>query len=373
MSAGRDTVRIVCAAAACALLAIAEPCSAQEPPRVSVVAGARGAVAHRLSQELEAAGLSVRVEASESDAAPGALVVVVPAGDGGPIEIWSKASGRSDLVASVPPGGTLDTRVLRASELVRALAFPARAPPSPHPLPAVAPARPEATPARVAVAPARPEAALARAAGAPWRAETMPAPPVPVASPGSFQPRAVTPPPPLIQPAAPRFAFLDVGVALALGVQAPGPSLALDASIRFWPHERVGVGLLAELPVVAARISEPEGSTTFRPSFFGVELVTAPVARTHRVGLVLSPGAGFWYVSASGDARSPYVDHDASMFAAMAYARGELRFRLVDAVHLTAGALGGVALPPVEVRFAGRAVSTFLAHGSFSLGVVLER
>ncbi|AUX34906.1 MULTISPECIES: hypothetical protein [Sorangium] len=336
-----------------ASLALAAPCFADERSPITVVAGARGALAHRLSQELEAAGLPVQVEASPAAAAPGGLLIVVPEGDEGAIEIWSASGGRADLVASVAPDGPLDTRVLRAAELVRALRSAADAPAG-------------ATPAPLPPAPVAP----------------APLPPAPVAPPaaGSGQAwwgrplRAWAPPPPAFPvSAAPRAALVDVGVAVAVGWQTPGVSLALDASLRLWPSARVGVGLLADLPLVGPTIDAPEGEVGFRATLLGAELVLAPVARTGRFGLVLSPGVGLAHVSASGEARPPYLDSDESTFTALVYGRGEARLRLIDSLALTAGALGGAAIPPVDLRFVGRVTSTFCPLASFSLGVVVER
>ncbi|WP_437485405.1 hypothetical protein WME75_00785 [Sorangium sp. So ce1014] len=337
-----------------ALLALAAPCSADELPPVTVVAGARGALAHRLSQELEAAGLRVQVEAGPAAVVPGGLLIVIPEGDEGAIEIWSASGGRADVIASVAPDGPLDTRVLRAAELVRALRPSAGAPTVATPA--------LTTPAAVVPAPLPPAPVAPPAAvhGAAWRSLPLgawapPAPPFPVA------------------PAAPRAALVDVGVAIAVGWQAPGASLALDASLRIWPSARIGVGLLAKVPVVGPDIEASEGKVGFLPALFGAELVLAPIARSRRFGLVLSPGLGLGYVSASGDARPPYVDSDESTFTALVYGRGEARFRLIDSLYLTAGALGGAAIPPVDIRFAGRVISTFSPLASFSLGVVVQR
>ncbi|XXX73218.1 hypothetical protein WMF30_36775 [Sorangium sp. So ce134] len=326
------------------------PCSADERSPVTVVAGARGALAHRLAQELEAAGLRVQVEASPTAVAPGGLLIVVPEGDDGAIEIWSASGGRADLVASVAPDGPLDTRVLRAAELVRALQSPARAPS-------------DAPPAAVAPAPL-PPAPIAPPAVAVGPGEAWRIPPL-----GAWAPPA----PPFPVPVAPRAALVDVGVAMALGWQAPGVSLALDASLRIWPSARVGIGLLAGLPIVSPTIRAPEGEVGFRSTLLGAELVLAPVARTGRFGLVLSPGLGLAHVSASGEARPPYLDSDASTFTAFVYGRGEVRLRLIDSLALTAGALGGAAIPPVDIRFVGRVTSTFSPLASFSLGVVIQR
>ncbi|WP_438008301.1 hypothetical protein WME89_06115 [Sorangium sp. So ce321] len=336
-----------------AFLALAAPCSADERSPVTVVAGARGALAHRLSQELEAAGLRVQVEATPTAVAPGGLLIVVPEGDEGALEIWSASGGRADLVASVAPDGPLDTRVLRAAELVRALLSPARAPGDAAPAavaPAPLPPAPVAPPA-VAVGP-----------GEAWRSLPLGAwaPPAPPASPFPV-------------PVAPRAALVDVGVAMAVGWQTPGVSLALDASLRIWPSARVGIGLLADLPIVSPTIEAAEGEVGFRSTLLGAELVLAPVARTGRFGLVLSPGLGLAHVSASGEARPPHLDSDESTFTALVYGRAEVRLRLVDSLVLTAGALGGAAIPPVDIRFVGRVTSTFSPLASFSLGVVVER
>ncbi|WP_437794288.1 hypothetical protein [Sorangium sp. So ce693] len=347
----------------CALvasLAFAAPCSADEAPPITVVAGARGALAYRLSQELEAAGLQVRVEASPAAAGSGGLLIVIPEGEQGAIEIWSDSSGRADLVASVAPDGPLDTRVLRAAELVRALRSTAGAPAG-----AAGPAAAAVGPAAAAVAPA-----------------PAPVQPSPVAPPaalpgeawGSPPLRAWAPPsPPFAVPAAPRAPLVEVGVAIALGWQAPGASLALDASLRIWPSARIGAGLLADLSIIGPEIEAAEGKVRFRRSLFGAELALAPIERSRRFGLVLSPGVGLSYVSASGDARPPYIDSDESTFTALVYGRGEARFRLIDSVVLTAGALGGAAIPPVDIRFAGRVISTFSPLASFSFGVVVQR
>ncbi|WP_437276698.1 hypothetical protein WME90_36415 [Sorangium sp. So ce375] len=334
-----------------AFCALAAPCSADDAPPITVVAGARGALAYRLSQELGAAGLKVRVEASPAAAGSGGLLIVIPEGDEGAIEIWSESGGRADLVASVAPDGPLDTRVLRAAELVRALRSTAGVPAG-----AVGPEPSAVAPAPVQPSPVAPPAALP---GEAWRS-----PPV----------RAWAPPsPPFAVPAASRAPPVEVGVAIAVGWQAPGASLALDASLRIWPSARIGAGLLADLAVIGPELAASEGKVRFRSSLFGAELALAPIARSRRFGLVLSPGVGLGYVIASGDARPPYIDSDESTFTALVYGRGEARFRLIDSVYLTAGAVGGASIPPVDVRLAGRVISTFSPLASFSLGVVVQR
>jgi hypothetical protein len=312
---------------------------------VGVVAGARGALAHRVAQELEAAGLDVRVRATSAGAENDDIMVIVPEGGEGAIEVWSKTAEGSTLVASIRPEGATDTRVLRAIELVRALALPGRAAPTPPnepgvvgppvPAPATAPAPVVATPAPISTAPDRP-----------------------------VGPRPLA--------AAPVPAIFDAGISPAVGISAQGASFGLEISARVWPHEHVGIGVLADLPLVGARIASDEGVATMRRALFGAELATAPIARTERFSLVLSPGAGFAYVDFSAEAEPGFRARDASAFAGLVYGRAEARVRVFEPLSVVGGGLGGVAFPPVEVRFGGRSVSRFSGTGAVSLGVMVE-
>ncbi len=330
---------------------------AEGPPAVAIVAGPRGALAARLAEELAAAGLAVRVEAEAGAAQAGEWVIVVPDGGDGAIEVWSKRPDGSALVGTIRPEGAVDTRVLRAAELVRALALPAQG--------------------------RRPESGDPRGTGGPAAAAPVgPAPPTP---------RALGPTPPIggavpwpgppfapygrgLAPLAPERgpATFDVDVSAAAGFSAQGASMALLTTLRLWPHDRVGVGVLVDAPLLGYTISAPEGVATMRAFLFGLELSTAPVARTSRFGVVLSPGAGFAYVDFSAEATEGLEARDASTFAALVYGRAEARFRLVAPVSLTAGGLVGGAAPPIEVHFAGQRVSTFAVHGALSGGVLLE-
>ena len=256
------------------------------------------------------------------------LTIVLPEGDTGPIEIWSAADGAPKLVATIAPEGDRDARVLRAVEVARALG--------------VAPALPKPAP---------------------------PAPPPPPTD-GVLAP---PPPPPAREPASLPPAVFDLEVAPALGLQAQGPSMALDLALHLWPHARFGGGAFVEVPLAGALVTRSEGSATVRPSFVAAELVIAPIARTDRVSAVLAPGIGLAYVTVSGAAHAPFNGQDVSAFGAAIQGRAELRVRLAHAVDLAVGGLAGATLPPVAIRFAGHVVSSFAAHGSLSAGVVVER
>jgi hypothetical protein len=315
---------------------------------VAIVAGTRGALAARLSEELRVAGLSVRVEATISEARSDGIVLVIGEGDDPSVEIWARRADQTERVAVVAPGDAIDARVLRVAEIVRALALP-RGNPSPPaseapPLAPEPPARPapsERSPAQVP----RPHAKTAGAAAHP-------------------------PPPPLEEAGAP--ALFEAGVFAGLGVAAQGPSMSVDATVRLWPHERAGVGLLASLPVVGARIGAAEGEATMRSFLFGAELEVAPIVRSEPFGVVLSPGIGFAHVTFSAEAAEGYRARDDGVFAGLAYGRVEGRLRVTDSVRVAAAALGGGVFPPIEVHFAGRPVSTFAFTGGVSLGVLFE-
>jgi hypothetical protein len=316
---------------------------------VAIVAGRRGALAVRLSEELRAAGLEIRVEALASDLSTDGFVIVIGDGDDPAIEVLSKRGGVTERVALVEAGGAADARVLRVTEIVRALALPGGGPAEPTnegPRPDV-----EAT-------------------GAP--APSAPAPAGPAAPRPSFAPSASRlPPPPLLRAdGAP--AVFEAGVFAGLGVAAQGPSMSVDATVRFWPHDRVGVGLLTSLPVVGAQIGAAEGEATMRTFLFGAELDLAPVVRTEALSVVLSPGIGFAHVTFSAEAAEGYRARDDGVFAGLAYGRAEGRLRVTESVQLAAAALGGGAFPPVEVRFAGRPISTYAFAGGLSVGLLLE-
>lgn len=148
--------------------------------------------------------------------------------------------------------------------------------------------------------------------------------------------------------------------------------MSVDATVRVWPHERVGVGLFASLPVVGAQIGAAEGEATMRTFLFGAELDFAPIVRTEALGVVLSPGIGLAHVTFSAEAAEGYRARDDGVFAGLAYGRVEGRLRVTESFRLSAAALGGGAFPPVEVRFAGRPISTYSFAGGLSIGLLLE-
>ena len=336
-------------ASALAAVAAARAATAQDQSGgVAIVAGRRGALAARLADELRAAGLTARVEAAPGDVSHDGLVMLLGDGDDPAIEIFMRRGDKIEPVAVIPGEGALDARVLRATEVARALVLPAGTPGAP----------PNAEPPRAPTLPTAPTTPAASTA--PPMGGARPIAPIPITPPVR----------PLIP--APVPSVFEAGAAAALGVAAQGPSMAIDASVRVWPHERVGVGVLASLPVVGTSIESTEGDATMRTFLFGAELPLAPLPRAGSFGLVLAPGLGVGYLALSAEAGDGYRAGDEGAFAGVAYARAEGRLRITDSVQATAGVLGGGAFPPVEIQFAGRPITTFTFTGDVSLGILAE-
>jgi hypothetical protein len=323
------------------VVASAARAASAEPQEVTIVAGPRAALAHRLTQELEASGIVVHVESGEPSRDAPALFVVVPEEEGAPIEIWSVKDGASTLVASVASEGPADTRVLRAAELARALAAP-----GPRTSPVAAP--PEASPPAPIPAPSAPAA---------------------LAPPSPFVPWSLQPP---FRPKADEPAYVDFGLGVALGLQSQGASLQFEGSARFWPAERVGVGVFASAPATGATIRANEGTATLRAAIFGLELVTAPVTRTGPFAIVLSPGIALDYVNVSGEAETGFVSLGGDTLLVAAYGRAEARIAIAGPLRLALGAMGGASFTAVDITFADTVYSTYCPFGSASLGAVVE-
>jgi hypothetical protein len=308
---------------------------------VTVVASTESPLLERLAQEMSLAGLSV-ARSKDPPEVRSKLVIVIPDDPQASIEIWTVANGASALAVLVPAGGPDDTRALRVAELARALLVSPSLSAAPEPAPAAVVIPPEA------------EAA-------------SPKPPHRVSP--TLDAVVVDPEPPPRE--APPF---DFGVATAIGFQAPGVSMQIEATATYWPHDYVGVGFFGSAPIVAATIEEMSGnSAAVRSALFAAELATAPVGRANETfALLLNPGLAFNYLHVSGTARRPEDERTGDKPLVATYGRAELRARIGGPVSLKASALGGAAFPPVDIRFFGTVSSTYCPLGAASLGVVVE-
>jgi hypothetical protein len=337
---------VVCALALAT--AAAAPARANEPidgaanddKIVTVVAASESALLERLAQEMSLAGLSV-ARSKDPPEVRSKLVIVIPDDPQAAIEIWTVANATSTLAVLVPAGGPDDTRALRVAELARALVVSPSFSPEPPPGPAAVVA-----PAAAVSPPPAPPHRVSRALDA---VVVDPKP----------SPREVVP--------------FDFGLATAIGFQAPGVSMQIEATATYWPHELVGVGFFGSAPVVAATMESSGGTAAVRSALFAAELATAPLGRSHEMfTLLLNPGFAFDYLHVIGEGQTPDQNRTVDKPLAATYGRAELRARIAGPVSLKASAFAGAAFPPVEIRFFGRVVSTFCPLGAASLGVVVE-
>jgi len=346
-----------------------------DPEEITVVAGPRAALASRLTKEMQAAGLVVHVEATEPPSDAPSLFIVVPEAEGAPIEIWAVKDGKRTLVASVASDGPADTRVLRAAEIARALAASGVASTSTSAATATSDAVDEASgaapplaTATLATSPATPPPAATVAAGAPTADTTSHEPPRPwqwEAWRGNGEDRRA-----LQEPTPPSF---DFGLALGLGLQAQGPTMQIEASAHVWPADRFGIGFFASGAALGADMETNEGVVTLRSSILGIELATAPLSRLDTFSLLLSPGLGLDWIHVDATPSGPSALPTGGDGVQLAlYAHAEIRVAVAGPLRLTASAMGGGALPPVDITFRDIIYSTFAGFGSASLGAELE-
>jgi hypothetical protein len=147
---------------------------------------------------------------------------------------------------------------------------------------------------------------------------------------------------------------------LAVAVPVQPGSLGLDvllrARLRFGATYGFGVKLV--LPAVPSTVSSGGNAADVSASLLGVELsallVTMPL-----ITFGAHAGISALWLSASGHAHAPYTDRVDRKLAALPSLGSELGFRLTKHVRLCLGAELGVALPKLELAFAGESVATW--------------
>ena len=320
------------------LIGVSRPSSA-EPARVLFVSHEQTPFSARIRGEIEAMGLSIlSAEVLDVDDALGADAAarVIEYPPPRCVELWlrDERTGRLvlDRVLEAEPGAADATSAVRASEQLRAFFQPLREgsaalelmPPRPPPPPLKSIATPRA-------------AALH---STPTRAK---------AEDGRF--------------------FQQLAAAVPLQPGSLGLDLLLRARARI--AASYGIGAKLVLPLVQSTVSSGGNAADVSASLFGVELsgrfVTTPLAT-----LDAHAGVSMVWLSASGRAQAPYTDRVDRKLAALPSLGSELGFRLTKHVRLCLGAELGVALPKLELAFAGQSVATWgrpLALFSAGLGV----
>jgi len=160
---------------------------------------------------------------------------------------------------------------------------------------------------------------------------------------------------------------------LAAAIPAQPGSLGLDvllrARVRFGTTFGLGVKLV--LPVVPSTVSSAGNAAEVSSSLFGVELSALLV--TTRVATVgAHAGLSLLLLSATGQAKAPYTDGVDRKPAALPSLGGELGLRLTEQLRLCLGAEVGVAVPKLELAFAGQTVTSWARPlALFSAGVAV--
>lgn len=331
--------------AAAAVVAVAAPARASESATIVLVAPVGDAFEGRMRAELESMGFEVKVQGALDGEPPGGVLAVARVVTGPPrrLEVVVVATDASSRVPSrtavidAPVGEDEATVSVRAAEQLRAFFQPLR-PPSPD--------EPEAAPPVV--------------------------PPGPSPAPPNVPPPAPAPPPvnaPASPPPSPRVSTtLALGAALDVG----GAGLGALAGARLHVAQHVAVGIVVVAPLTATTVSGREGEATLRAVVPGVDVAAILDVADGALRIAPSAGAALAILVTDGAANAPYEGQADVASAAMPFARLELSPRLVGPLRASVQGLGGVALPPIAVRFAGREAATWQLHGGVFLGVGVD-
>lgn len=242
------------------------------------------------------------------------------------VELWLQdpSSGRLELsttiAASVSDESAADDapETVRASEQLRAFFQPLRVPESAQGEPGPS--------APASAAPAPPPTARVRY-------ELKPAPPA----------------------VSPRF-FGELALAIPLEMNSPG----LDAVLRggWWALPRLSVGGKLGIPLLGSRLESGRNSANISTTLFGAEL-SLLVVDARALRLIANAGLALAWLRATGQPVAPYTNTPDSAFAALPSLGSELGLILGAHSHLCFGADLGIALPKLEIAFAGKQVATW--------------
>jgi hypothetical protein len=332
----------------CTLVLLARGGLAAAPPPVVVVDGAAGdPVVARLALELRAAGFEVR-SAADPDRAPGdAVLHVTPA----LVEIRFHVPGRpAQVEEEVGRDEGRESAALvavRVTEIIRARLLPFDAPaPPPTPSPA-APGPPLPAPAPPAPPP------------------SPAAPVLPVSSPPGAPLRDL--------PRPPRRFGVDAGPLVLASPGGVPASFGLLVSPRWSPGGGALVRALVAAPLTSPGISSGEGSAKVTTWFAGIA-ADARISPGDDWTFSLGAGLGAAWSRARGAANAPDVGASGDAVACVPFLEvGGARALGTPAVRLGVRGLGGIAVPGVAFRFAGREVASWgLPLGAASLALEVD-
>jgi len=150
--------------------------------------------------------------------------------------------------------------------------------------------------------------------------------------------------------------FQEVAAAIPVQPGSLGLDLLLRARLRF--GSTYGLGVKLAVPVVSSTVSSGGNSADVSASLIGAEL-SALVVTTPFATVSAHAAMSLLWLSATGQAQAPYTDRVDRKLAALPSLGSELGFRLTKHWRLCLGGEIGVALPKLEVAFAGQSVATW--------------
>jgi hypothetical protein len=153
------------------------------------------------------------------------------------------------------------------------------------------------------------------------------------------------------------------GAAAALGAfySPGGAGVGVQLWLSFhWPLSRtLRLGVDASVPIESAKLSGPEGSAAIDSYLLGATLS----ARLHEVGqdwsLGAGLGAGVLRTSIEAKAAAPLEAVEDSVLSGVAYLRMDGAFSVTRWLRAGVRSVGGIAIPAIEVEFAGNRAGSF--------------
>ena len=163
--------------------------------------------------------------------------------------------------------------------------------------------------------------------------------------------------------------FQELAGAVPLQQGSLGLDLLLRARYRF--GRSFGLGMKLVLPIVPSTLSSGSNAADMASSLFGLE-ISAVLLATRPATLDAHAGLSVLLLSASGNAQPPYTNRVDRQWSAFPSLGTELAFRLTQHLRLCLGAELGIAVPELEVAFAGQRVASWARPLSLlSVGVAV--
>jgi hypothetical protein len=307
-------------------------------PVVVLVTRSDGAFVRRVRAELESMGFSVVTRGHVGDL-PEATVAVGRLSEGPPARLAIEPVGAGEPQSVVfDDDVTTEIGSVRVAERLRA-AFQPLAPRPPAAPRSDASESPEAAPATSETAAAHDDAFVVNQP--PERPAPESSPPEPRAGAG-------------VRLAAPAARWpMGVAVGPALLVEAGGVGFGITASYYLSPVPGLRLAALLSAPIVPTSRSGAEGSADLYPALLGL-VAEAVVVDHERFELVLGGGAAGVWLRAVGQPESGYIGRTEDAVTAAWLVDAALRIHIHDGFSLAPRAYLGIALPVVDVEFAGR-------------------